>query len=121
MRIEEFLFTAGTRLRDGDFLLSKTVLPVIEEFRDKLELQIEQIETEPQLTGLEALDDAKLEICQLYFDALDLLELAVEDNIPQLASEILIRVQEAVETSREVRRIAETHRDHLQQELGWEG
>lgn len=120
MSIEEFLFQAGSRLRDGDFLLSETVLPIIEQFRDRLEQQIEQIETEPLPKGLEALDGANLEIYQLYFDALDLLEIAVEESIPQLASEILIRVQEAVETTREVRRIAETHRIHLQEELGWE-
>lgn len=121
MSITEFLFQAGSRLRDGDHLRSEVVIPVIEGFREKLDVLAEALEGDPLPAGLEALDGATHEIYQLFFDALDLLELAVEETIPGLGSEILIRVQEAVETSREVRRIAQTQGESLLEELSWEG
>jgi hypothetical protein len=119
--IEDFLYDAADRLRNGDFLLPESVLPIIEESRETLETMACELEDSPSPQGLEAIDEAMLEAFNLFAEALDLLELAVEDGIPELAPEILSRTQDARETLREVRRQAETHNQTLQEESGFRG
>lgn len=121
MKLEEFLYQAAGSLRDGDYLLPETVLPAIEDYRELLEQMMDEVENDPAPSGLEPLDKATLEAYNSLLDALDMLELAVCESLPQLGSEILVRLQDAVETTREVRRVAQTHHAHIQEELGWQG
>lgn len=118
MTVEEFLYQSATRLRDGEFLMPDVVLETIDQAREYLESQCARLEDDPSPAGLEPLDSAMFEACGLFLDALDLLELAVEEDLPGLASEILVRTQDGVETLREVRRRAGLHNDSLQEEVG---
>lgn len=121
MTIEEFIYQAGSRLREGDFLRPDSVLPAIDDCRESLERTAEELEQNPSPRGLEALDEATFEALNLLAEALDLLELAVEDEVPELAPEILVRAQDGRETLREVRRLSQTHREQIQEEFGWRG
>lgn len=118
MTVEDFLYESADRLRNGEYLVPDVVLPAIDQARESLEELTAEIEDDPSPPGLEALDGALLEAYGLFFDALDLLELAVEEDVPGLASEILVRTQDGVETLREVRRQAGTHNQAMQEETG---
>ena len=118
MTVEDFLYQSADKMRLGEYLVPDMVLPAIDEARENLEELAAQIEEDPAPKGLEALDGALLEAYALFFDALDLLELAVEEDIPGLASEILVRTQDGVETLREVRRQAGAHNQAMQEETG---
>ena len=117
MTVEDFLYQSADKMRLGEYLVPDVVLPAIDEARENLEELAAQIEEDPAPKGLEALDGALLEAYALFFDALDLLELAVEEDIPGLASEILVRTQDGVETLREVRRQAGAHNQAMQEDL----
>lgn len=118
MTVEDFLYQSADKLRAGEFLVPEVVLPAIDEAREELEKMSVALEEDPSPAGLEALDSAMFEAYGLFLDALDLLELAVEDDIPTLAPEILLRTQDGVETLREVRRQAATHNQALTEEMG---
>lgn len=119
--IEAFLYRSADMLRGGDFLVPDEMLPLIDEAREQLEQMAEQLEQNPSPPGLEPLDEALYEAYNLFAEALDLLELAVEEMVPGLAEEILIRTQDGVETLREVRRQAETQTEALEEETGLRG
>ena len=121
MTIDEFLYRSADALRNGDYLLPEVVLPAIDDGRDSLEELGEKLESDPSPPGLEGLDEALMEAYNLFADALDLLEVAVEEDIPELSAEILSRTQDARETLREVRRQAENHNTALQEETGMRG
>ncbi|HIB68285.1 MAG TPA: hypothetical protein EYO33_25130 [Phycisphaerales bacterium] len=121
MTIDEFLYRSADALRNGDYLLPEVVLPAIDDGRDSLEELGEKLENNPSPPGLEGLDDAMMEAYNLFAEALDLLELAVEEDIPELSAEILSRTQDAREMLREVRRQAESHNSALQEETGMRG
>ena len=121
MTVEDFLYETADQLRQGDYLVPDEVIPLIDEAREHLENLAEELENNPSPPGLEALDQALFESYNLFAEALDLLELAVEEGVPSLASEIMIRAQDGRETLREVRRQAETHNEALQEESGLRG
>jgi len=121
LNLEEFLYQVADRLRSGDYLDPDVILPVLDESREHLEEMAAEVEANPSPAGLEALDDATLEAYNLFAEALDLLELAVEEGIPELGPEILIRTQDGKETLREVRRQAEVHSQAIQEEVGLRG
>ena len=79
MNLEEFLYQVADRLRRGDYLDPDVILPVLDESREYLEERAAEVEANPSPAGLEALDDATLEAYNLFAEALDLLELAVEE------------------------------------------
>jgi hypothetical protein len=116
--VDDFLYQSADKLRSGEFLVPDVVLPGIDQARDQLEMLSVELEENPSPTGLEALDSAMFEAYALFLDALDLLELAVEEDLQALAPEILLRTQDGVETLREVRRQAGTHNQALQEEIG---
>lgn len=118
MTVEEFLYQSADRLREGEYLVPEVVLESIDQARERLEEMYEGLENDPSPSGLEPLDAAMFEAYGLFLEALDLLELAVEEDLPGLASEILVRTQDGVETLREVRRRAGFHNDSLQEEVG---
>lgn len=121
MTVEDFLYETADKLRQGDYLLADEVIPLIDEAREHLERMAEELEDNPSPPGLEALDQALFEAYNLFAESLDLLELAVEEGVPSLATEIMIRAQDGRETLREVRRQAEAHNDALQEETGLRG
>lgn len=116
MTIDQFLYETADSLRRGDHVVPDVVLPAIDDARDSLEELAEKLEQDPSPAGLEGIDEAMMEAYNLFAEALDLLELAVEEDIPELSAEILTRTQDARETMREVRRQAENHNHALQEE-----
>jgi hypothetical protein len=116
--VEDFLYQSADKLRSGEYLLPDVVLPAIDQARDQLEELSFELEENPSPVGLEAMDRALFEAYGLFLDALDLLELAVEEDLPSIASEILLRTQDGVETLREVRRRAGVHNEALTEEIG---
>ena len=118
MTVEEFLYESADSLRNGDYLDPQRMLPVLDDCREVLEQMVVSTEDSPSPQGLEGLDQAIVEACEFLAEGLDLLELAVTEDIPELASEIMVRAQDGKETLREVRRQAETHVHNLQEEIG---
>lgn len=118
MTVDEFLYQAADSLRKGAFLDPEPLHVALENCRDILEAMVLSTEDNPSPQGLEAIDLALTEACEFLAEGLDLLELAVADDIPELASEILERAQDGRETLREVRRQAENHVQVLAEEMG---
>lgn len=116
MTISELLFSGVDALRVGDFLSPDRMAPILDDARDQLEDWLERLEQEPKLTGLEPLDSAFREAIEIFFEAVDYLELAVEENIPELADIISSRTQDALDTLRQVRQQAQRQNHMLSAE-----
>ena len=76
-----------------------------------------RLETEPHPPGLEGFDDSFAEAIDGFFEALDLLELAVVEDVPELALSIKLQTQDAIDTLRDIQERAETHHQLLFEEL----
>lgn len=117
MKLSEFLFDAVDSLRAGDQLLTEELLPILDQGRDQLEAWALEIESKPFPQGLEALGEGLLEAAECLADALDYLELAAIDNIPQLSEHIGEKTQDALDIMRDVRQRCDTHYQILSEEM----
>ncbi len=118
MTLTEYLFQGAEALQNGDLLLSERVLPVLDEARERLEDWAERLQAEPHPVGLEGFDDSFSEALDSFFEALDLLELAVVEDVPELADSIKSQTQDAVDILRDIQERAESHYQILIEELG---
>ncbi len=116
MTLPELLFAGVDALRAGDLLQREQMEPILDSARDQLEDWLERLEEEASLPGLEALESAFREAVELFFEAVDYLELAVEEDIPELADVISGRTQDALDTLRQVRQQAQRQNQMLSAE-----
>lgn len=116
MRLQDFLFESVDLLRAGDLLRLDKLQPMLEMARDQIETWSNQIEDDPQPPGLEALDDAILEALDYFTEAIDYLELAVGEHLPELADLVSARTQDALDTLRHVNKQAQTQGQMLANE-----
>lgn len=107
-------------LRAGDLIRLDKLQPMLEMARDRIDQWATQIEDDPQPRGLEALDDAILEALDHFSEAIDYLELAVSEHLPELADLVSSRTQDAVDTLRHVSKQATRQNQMLAAEDGWE-
>ncbi len=121
MTVQEFLFQAIQALRDGDHLDPSTTLPKLLEAKDQLEQWAEELEELPTLKGLEPLDEARFEVLELFNEALDLLELAVSEDIPELSELIANKTQDGIDVLRFCRQQIESQAEILEEEYGLKG
>ena len=117
MRASDFLFQAADALARGDLLDPEGTGQQVEAFQVHLEEICEQGEQNPSPEGLEALDEALVEAANLFSEAADLLMLAVNEDIPELATIIKERTQDAVDTLRALRQNAEQQTTMLTEEM----
>lgn len=120
MKIHDFLFESVDILRAGDLLRLDTLLPMLESARDRLDGWADRIEDDPHPEGLEALDEAVLEALEYFSEALDYLELAASEHLPELADLISSRTQDGLDTLRHVTKQAQRQSQMLAAEDGWE-
>lgn len=121
MRLPELLFQGADALEDGDLLLPGALFPILDSARDELDRWAKQLEAEPHPPGLEGFDDSFAEAIDGFFEALDLLELAVAEDVPELAASIKSQTQDAVDILRDIQERAESHHQLLEEELGERG
>jgi hypothetical protein len=117
MRLPEFLFQSADALERGDLLLADVLLPSLEVARDKLDSWARRLESEPHPPGLEGFDESLAEAFDAFFEALDLLELAVAEDVPELALPIKSQTQDALDILRDIEERAQTHHQLLFEEL----
>lgn len=120
MRLQDFIFECVDGLRSGDVLRKSSLLPMLNLARDRLEAWEIRITEDPQPEGLEALDEAVLEALDRFAEALDYLELATTENIPELADSISALTQDAIDTLRHAYKQAQRHSTMLTNEVSWE-
>ena len=117
MRLPELLFHCADALQAGDLLLPDRLFPILDEARTALDGWALTLEQQPHPPGLEGFDDSFAEAFDCYFEALDLLELAVAEDVPELASAIKAQTQDALDILRDISDQAESHRQILSEEL----
>ena len=120
MRLQDFLFESVDMLRAGDLIRLDKLQPMLEMARDRIDHWAAQVEQDPQPRGLEALDDAILEALDLFSEAIDYLELAVSEHLPELADLVMTRTQDALDTLRHVSKQATRQNQMLAAEDSWE-
>lgn len=120
MKLQDFLFECVDLLRAGDLIRLDKLQPMLELARDRIDLWAARIEKDPQPRGLEALDDAVLEALELFSEAIDYLELAVTEHLPELADLVMTRTQDALDTLRHARKEAQRQNQMLAAEDSWE-
>ncbi len=120
MRLQDFLFESVDMLRAGDLIRLDKIQPMLELARDRIDQWALQVEQDPQPRGLEALDDAILEALDLFSEAIDYLELAVTEHLPELADLVMARTQDALDTLRHVGKQAHRQNQMLAAEDSWE-
>ena len=121
MHLSDLLFESADALQAGDLLLPEALYPILDEARDQLEDWALELEKSPHPAGLEGFDDSFVEALDHFFEAIDLLELAVSEQVPELALTIKAQTQDAVDILRDIQEQAESHRDILFEELGARG
>ncbi len=120
MTVSELLFAGVDALRVGDLLSPQRMAPILDAARDQLDDWLDKLEEQPVLPGLEALDVAFREAIEMFLEAIDYLELAVEEDIPELADMISARTQDALDTLRQVRQQAQRQNHMLSAEADLE-
>lgn len=118
MNLAEYLFQGAEALQNGDLLISERVLPVLDQARERLDVWAARLQAEPHPEGLEGFDDSFSEALDSFFEAIDLLELAVLEDVPELADSIKLQTQDAVDILRDIQERAESHHQVLSEELG---
>lgn len=121
MTLPDFLFQSVDSLRAGDYLLPEEVLPLLESARDQLEEWAVRVEDDPLPEGLEALSEATVEALECFAEALDYLELAAREDIPELADSISEKTQDALDILRDVRQRSQTQHTILSEEMATRG
>lgn len=119
MLLGDFLQEAAAALAAGDSLdpdqIEETALAIQEQLESLCERPDEPLQ------GLESLDDALIEAASLYSEAVDLLVLAVVEDIPQLHTAVSERAQDATDTLRALRQSVELQCTMLAEETpAWE-
>lgn len=117
MRLPELLFEGADALQAGDVLLPEVLFPILDTARDELDRWAERLEKEPHPAGLEGFDDSFAEAIDGFLEALDLLELAVAEDVPELAGSIKAQTQDAIDILRDIQERADAHREMLAEEL----
>lgn len=116
MTLPELLFAGVDALRAGDYLHKERMEAILDSAREQLDDWLDKIEDEVALPGLEALETAFREAIELFFEAIDYLELAVEEDIPELADIVSGRTQDALDTLRQVKQQAQRQNQMLSAE-----
>jgi hypothetical protein len=111
------LYQGADALERGDALLPHILLPILDAARDQLDRWSQELENDPHPAGLEGFDDSFAEAIDGFFEALDLLELAVLEGVPELAPTIKSQTQDAIEILRDIQERAESHHQMLYEEL----
>lgn len=117
MRLTELLFQSADALEVGDMLLPEALYPILDQARDQLDQWAESLENDPHPAGLEGFDDSFAEAIDGFFEAIDLLELAVSEGVPELATAIKTQTQDAVDILRDIQERAESHYAVLHEEM----
>lgn len=117
MTLPDLLFESADALERGDLLLPDAMLEILDAARDRLDDWGGQLEASPHPPGLEGFDDSFAEAIDGFYEALDLLELAVTQDVPELARAIKLQTQDAVDILREIQGSAEEHGRMLEEEL----
>lgn len=120
MTLPELLFAGVDALRAGDYLHKERMETILDSAREQLEDWLDKIEDEVALPGLEPLEAAFREAIELFFEAIDYLELAVEEDIPELADIVSGRTQDALDTLRQVKQQAQRQNQMLSAESNLE-
>ena len=118
MKLVDYLFEGASALESGDLLLADRVLPALDQAREALEEWALRFEREPHPCGLEGFDESFREALDGLFEAIDLFELAVLEDVPELASAIKAQTQDSVDILRDIQERAESHHQVLEEELG---
>lgn len=117
MHLSELLFQCADALDAGDALLPELLVPMLDEAREKLDDWASKIESEAHPPGLEGFDQGFAEVLDGYFEVIDLLELAVLEDVPELAATIKCQIQDVLDILRDIKDRAESHYDMLSEEL----
>lgn len=117
MKLTELLFQSADALECGDLLVPDALYPILDNARDQLDQWAENLEKNPHPPGLEGFDDSFAEAIDGFFEALDLLELAVSEEVPELAGPIKAQTQDAIDILRDIQERAESHYAMLHEEL----
>ncbi len=117
MNLPDLLFECADALEQGDALLPARLIPILDGARDQLDQWGLRLEDDPHPPGLEGFDDSFAEAIDGFFEALDLLELAVVEGVPELASSIKGQTQDALDILRDIEQQAESHHQMLYEEL----
>lgn len=88
MKLAGFLFEGADALERGDFLRPDILLPLLDDARCELDQWSKTVEESPMPEGLEVLEDSACEAIECFYEALDLLELAVVEQVPELSARI---------------------------------
>lgn len=118
MNLPDYLFEGANALEHGDLLLVDRVLPALDRARELLEEWSQKLEGDIHPVGLEGFDESFREAIDGFFEAVDLLELAVVEDVPELAGAIKTQTQDAVDILRDIQERAESHHQVLDEELG---
>jgi hypothetical protein len=121
MRLPDLLFQSADALECGDALLPEALFPILDAAREELDRWALQLEEDPHPPGLEGFDDSFSEAIDGFFEAIDLLELAVAEGVPELATSIKSQTQDAIDILRDIQERAESHHQVLYEELGERG
>ncbi|MBI3923981.1 MAG: hypothetical protein HY319_00420 [Armatimonadetes bacterium] len=106
--LSDFLQDAARCLKRGDQLDAEAIRKTAEEIHQRLEEVCAEAEARPSPPGLEGLDEALFEAAELFYEAVTLLVMAVEEDIPELASVVSERAQDAVDTLKALEQTVET-------------
>lgn len=117
MTLSDLLFQCADALEDGGVLLPQNLFPILDEAREELDRWGQELESNPHPPGLEGFDDSFAEAVDGFYEALDLLELAVAEDVPELASSIKTQTQDALDILRDIEQRAESHHQILSEEL----
>ncbi len=118
MNLTDYLFEGANALERGDLLLPDRVSQALAQARAQLESWTEKLENDLHPAGLEGFDESFGEAIEGLFDALDLFELAVCEDVPELAQTIKSQTQDALDILRDIQERAESHHAVLSEELG---
>ncbi len=119
MKLATFLFEGADALHRGDFLRPDVLLPLLDDARCELDQWAKSVEETPMLDGLEALEDSTCEAIDCFYEALDLLELAVLEEVPELSDRIKELTQDGIEFLRDLRDRAESQATMLTEEMAF--
>lgn len=120
MTLHHWLLESAEALQQGDHFQAERLESLLHHAREQLDDLIEEWENQPQPEGLEGLDESLAEAFENLFEALDLLELAVKEDVPELAPAIQTRTLDAMDILRDVETTALSHYQMLEEEAGLE-
>ncbi len=117
MTLPDLLFESADALERGDLLLPEAMFDILDAAREQLDGWGRRLEAQSHPPGLEGLDDSFAEAIDGFYEAIDLLELAVSEDVPELALTIKAQTQDALDILRDIEGRADEHRQMLSEEL----